>query len=198
MSLLDTIKGARAEAEEAQGARAGKTNAAAGEAEAPSTKSSYARKSAANAKPTRELAGSVRSEKKAESQMTKEERKAAREKRRNEEDLRHEVAENLLTEEPGYKLSQRIWWVCVIAGMVCAFGAWFIMRAIDGNTPAGEKKAIVSIVLMVLAYLLVIGAFIFDLVKVRPMRNRASEKVTGMSKKRLKRMAESQEKESSK
>ena len=198
MSLIDTIKGARAEAEEAQGARTKKDDAAAGAGEAPSSKSGYARKSAANAKPTRELAGSVRTEKKTESQMTKEERKAAREKRRSEEDLRHEVAENLLTEEPAYKRSQRIWWFCVIAGAVCAFGAWFTMRAIDGNTPAGEQKAMVSIVLMVLAYVLVIGAFIYDLVKVRPMRNKASEKVTGMSKKRLKRMADSQAKASDK
>ena len=58
MSLLDTIKGARAEAEEAQGARTKKADDTTAEAEATPTKSGYARKTAANAKPTRAAAGS--------------------------------------------------------------------------------------------------------------------------------------------
>ena len=195
MSLLDTIKGARAEAEEAQGARTKKADDTTAEAEATPAKSGYARKTAANAKPTRAAAGSVQTQKQASSKMSKEERKAEREQRRSEDDLRHEVAENLLKEEPGYKLAQRIWWVCVIAGAVCALGSWLVMRTLQDNQ--NENLAIVSIVLMILAYVLVIGAFIYDLVKVRPMRNRASDKVTGMTKKRLKRMA-NQAKESEK
>lgn len=127
--------------------------------------------------------------------MTKEERKAAREERLSEQDLRHDAAEALLKEQPAYKRTQRIWWGCVIIGAVCALGSWLIMRSIQNNPDASESTAFLSMGLMVFAYVLVIGAFIFDLVKVRPMRDRATEQVAGVSKKKLRRMAEQAKKD---
>ena len=201
MSLLDTIKGAREEAQEAGGLiPAGKKDAAgkktdAAEADAQSQNSSgFSRRSAARAKPRREAAGSVRMESasKPESQMTKEEKKAAREKRRTEEDLIFDAKRAVLNQMPEYQRSQKIWWGLLIAGIVCTLLAWGVLQQINANN-IGQGYGAATAVIMVLAYVLVIGAFIFDLWKVRPMRKAADEQVAGMSKRRMQNLVEEEE-----
>ncbi len=195
MSLLDTIKGAREEAQEAgtllgsNAAKKDKTEVTSTTDEASEGNTGFSRRSTARAKPKREVAGSVRTSASAAKDMTKEERKAQRKAQQNEDDLRRDVAESILKEQPGYVRNQRIWWACVIAGMACAAFSWLIMRSLQNDSTGGENLAMFSIALMVIAYVLVIGAFIFDMVKVRPMRNAASEKVVGLSKRRLQKMA---------
>jgi hypothetical protein len=199
MSLLDTIKGAKEEAQEAGGLIAtGKKDASeksnAAEADASQSSSGFSRKSAARAKPRREAAGSVRveSSSKPESQMTKEEKKAARDKRRSEEDLIFDAKRAVLNQMPEYQRSQKIWWGLLIAGIVCTVVAWGVLQQINANN-IGQGYGAVTAITMVVAYVLVIGAFIFDIWKVRPMRKAADEQVAGMSKRRMQRVIEEEE-----
>ena len=195
MSLLDTIKGAREEAQEAGGLiPAGKKDTSEKKESADSesqSASGFSRRSAARAKPTREAAGSVRveSSSKAESEMTKEEKKAARERRRNEEDLAFDAKRALLNQMPGYETSQKIWWGLLIAGIICTIVAWVILQQLNAQT-VGNGYGAASMVIMVLAYVLVIGAFVYDLWKVRPMRRAADEQIAGMSKRRMQRLVD--------
>ena len=199
MSLLDTIKGAKEEAQEAGGLIATgkkddseKSNAA--EADASQSSSGFSRKSAARAKPRREAAASVRveSSSKPESQMTKEEKKAARDKRRSEEDLIFDAKRAVLNQMPEYQRSQKIWWGLLIAGIVCTVIAWGVLQQINANN-IGQGYGAATAITMVVAYVLVIGAFIFDIWKVRPMRKAADEQVSGMSKRRMQRVIEEDE-----
>ena len=191
MSLLDTIKGAREEAQDAISQRTvtKKDDAAddAAETTTPSTQAGFSRRSAARAKPSREAAGSVRGGSKPKSEMTKEEKKAAREAKRTEEDLIFDLKKTMLENDETYKRTQRIWWGLLIAGIALTVISWGIMQSMRSGGSQSETMATVSIVCMVLAYALVIGAFIFDMVKVRPLLNKADERIVGMSKRRMQR-----------
>ena len=78
-------------------------------------------------------------------------------------------------------------------GMACSIVSFMIMRYMQSGQSSSESMATVSVVFMVLAYALIIGAFIYDLVKVRPMRNEANDKLGGMSKKRLNQLIADEE-----
>lgn len=200
MSLLDTIKGAREEAQEAgsliaNGKKDDSEKKNASEADSSSQSASgFSRRSAARAKPRREAAGSVRVEgsSKPESQMTKEEKKAAREKRRSEEDMIFDAKRAILNQMPEYQKAQKIWWGLLIAGILCTLLGWGILQQLNANN-IGKGFGAASVAAMVLAYVLVIGAFIFDIWKVRPMRKAADEQVVGMSKRRMQRVIEEDE-----
>jgi len=195
MSLLDTIKGAREEAQEAGTLLSSKKDegaTAAAEGDAPSTSAGFSRRSTARAKPTREAAGSVRTNAKSQAEMSKEEKKAAREAKRTEEDLLYEAKKAYLNKSDAYRFTQRVWWGLLGGGMVCSIISFLIMRNMQSNG-GNESMATASVVLMVLAYVLIIGAFIYDLWKVRPLRNEANEKLAGMSKKRLNQLIAEEE-----
>ena len=201
MSLLDTIKGAREEAQEAGtllSSKKDESTTAAAEGDAPSTSAGFSRRSTARAKPTREAAGSVRTSAKSQAEMSKEEKKAAREAKRTEEDLLYEAKKAYLNKSDAYRFTQRVWWGLLGGGMVCSVISFLIMRNMQSNG-GNESMATASVVLMVLAYVLIIGAFIYDLIKVRPLRNEANEKLAGMSKKRLNQLiAEEEERKAAK
>lgn len=195
MSLMDTIKAARAEAEEAgtlpvgkKGAEAVKDDAAT-EASAPAN-AGFSRRSAARAKPSRTRAGSVHKENatKPASEMTKEEKKAKKEEDRQTQDLVYDTKSVILKKMPEYRHTQRIWWALLIGGIVLTLVSYALSRVVENaGGDSSSTLAMVSITCMAAAYGLVIGAFIYDLVKVRPLRNAANEKLTTMSKKRMKR-----------
>ena len=196
MSLLDTIKGARQEAEEAGTLIGGskKAEEAADSAVESGDKSKGARSrrsSAASARPARDRAGSVRtSADKPKSEMTKEEKRAARQAKRDEEDVIYDAKKAMLEGMPEYKRTQRVWWAMLIAGILCTLASWGLIQIAGGESAGASNVAMFSVGLMVLAYVLVIGAFIYDLVKVRPLRNKADAKLTGMTKKRMRKFAE--------
>ena len=125
--------------------------------------------------------------------MSKEEKKAAREARRTEEDLLYEAKKAYLNMNEAYRASQRLWWGLLGGGMACSIVSFMIMRYMQSGQSSSESMATVSVVFMVLAYALIIGAFIYDLVKVRPMRNEANDKLGGMSKKRLNQLIADEE-----
>ena len=197
MSLIDTIKGAREEAAEAGSLLSSKKNESAAqstaESESTSSNAGFSRRSAARAKPAREAAGSVRTSAKSQAEMSKEEKKAAREARRTEEDLLYEAKKAYLNMNEAYRASQRLWWGLLGGGMACSIVSFMIMRYMQSGQSSSESMATVSVVFMVLAYAQIIGAFIYDLVKVRPMRNEANDKLGGMSKKRLNQLIADEE-----
>lgn len=194
MSLMDTIKAARDEAAEAGTLPVGKkatekTVKDTESVEAGTSAGGFSRRSAARAKPSRVRAGSVHKEgPKPTSEMTKEERKAKKEEDRQTQDLVYDTKAVILKQMPEYKRTQRIWWACLISGIVLTLVSYGLSRVVtDNGGDSSSTLAMVSIFCMALAYVLVIGAFIYDLVKVRPLRNAANEKLTTMSKKRMKR-----------
>ena len=199
MSLLDTIKAARQEAAEAGtlpsgSKKADDANTPAAASDEKSKANRSRRSSAASARPTRDRAGSVRTgSDKPKSEMTKEEKRAEREKRREKEDVIADAKRAMLDSMPEYKHTQRIWWGMLIAGIICTLVSWGAIRSAGGEEAAPGGIAVVSISLMVLAYVLVIGAFIYDLVKVRPLRNKADAKLTGMSQKRMRKYVSEEE-----
>jgi hypothetical protein len=190
MSLMDTIKGAREEAAESVSLITRKKDEAEGAAasEAQSRKQAYSRASAAGAKPTREVAGTVRNA--AEAEPTKEEKKAKREAKRTEDDERFDAQQVVLKQQPGYKRLTRIWWVLLGVGFAFSLGSFLIVHYLQSNasSPMANTLAAASMVMMVAAYLFIIGAFILDFVKIRPMRNAARDTVSGASRKRLRRI----------
>ena len=193
MSLLDTIKAAREEAEEAgslltqtKKSDAGAKDDAANEE---AVQTGFSKRSAARAKPAREAAGSVRTTNaKDSSSMSKEERKAARDARRSEQDVAYDATQIVLDQQPGYKTARRISWGTMIVGMVFAIASFLIMQYMQRGGAASESLAALSIGLMVLAYVSIIGSFVYDYIKVRPMRRKAEETTSGMTQKRMKRM----------
>ena len=192
MSLLDTIKGAREEAE-ANSLRTKKTenaDATDGSQSTTSASAGFSRRSAARAKPAREAAKSVRVGDKPASEMTKEEKKAARAAKRKDEDLMLDAKRVVLEEREDYRRTQRIWWGMVIVGLVFSVISFFWVRYMQNSGNATNVGAGVSMALMVLAYVLIIGAFIYDIVKVRPLRKEADDKILGMSKRKLQQVVD--------
>lgn len=194
MSLRDTIEAARREAQEAGGLLSGNKNDSA--AQSDDEGSGFSRRSAARAKPTRNAAQSVRvvsaedakagRSGKRTSEMTKEERKAERAAQREIDDLRNMAANALLKKDPEYSFTQRVWWIALGLGFamtLASFGLnWLMQRNASYATNLYAGIAIVS---LVLAYVFIIGAFIFDLVKARPIRKRVDAEVHGMTRKHL-------------
>ena len=195
MSLRDTLEAARKEVEDGGGIPFGKSKDTK-EAAEEETSSGFSRRSTAKAKPTRERASSVRvvsaddakagRSGKKPSEMTKEERKAERERQRDIEDLRNMAANALLKQDPVYKQQQRIWWIVLGIGLgftIVSFGINWLMN--NNEAYASGAMAMLALASLVLAYVCIIGAFIYDMVKSRPIRREYDEKVKGMSKKKL-------------
>ena len=191
MSLMDTIKGAREEAAESGALITRKKDAedSAGN-EAQPRKKAYARKTAAGAKPTREVAGTVRSA--VDAEPTKEEKKASRAAKRDEQDARYDAQQVVLKQQPGYKKLTRIWWTMLGVGFALSLGSFLIVRYLQGHADAeiATTLAAASMGMMVAAYVFIIGAFILDIVKIRPMRNAARDTVAGASRRKLNRIIE--------
>ena len=193
MSLLDTIKGAREEAE-ANSLRAPKKDmdvaADTTAEEQPSSPSGFSKRSAARAKPAREAAGTVRTGPKPRSEMTKEEKRAIKAEKRDAEDLIYDVKKAVLESNEDYQRTQKIWWGLLIAGIACTICSWLAINYVQGGGEATSTLTTISVALMVIAYVLIIGAFIYDMIKVRPLRKQADAKIVGMSKRRMKQVAE--------
>lgn len=207
MSLRDTINGAREEAKEANAplAKKGEKNEDAN-ADDDAERTGFTKRSVTRAKPTREAAAGVRvvaagstsgggrksASKvtgKSEAEMTKEEKKAYRAERRNEQDRRTSASTVLLKQTPGYKRSQRIWWTLLGTGFGCTIVSWLLPTVFpdlvgDGTTPVG----IFDMILLVLAYVLIIWAFVYDWRVVRPMRKAADATVNSMTNKKVGRV----------
>ena len=197
MSLRDTIEGARNEASLASGKSAPEETPA-------KAKKGSVRGSAANAKPTREKAASVRTVSKngkktaatmaslpgaKKTKEQKEAERAERRKQREEEDYRNQAFQLMLNQNPDYKKTERLWWILLgigFAATLASLAITFIFPVTDGNY--GSTNGIVSIACLIAAYVFIVASFVFDWVKRRPIRKEVEKKMGGMSNKKLAQM----------
>ena len=195
MSLRETLDAAKREAQEGGSLIFGKDAKDAEAEEATATRSN--KRSAANAKPTRERAANVRvvssedakngATGKKESEMSKEERKAARQKQRAKEDLAASVRNILLDADPAYKRTQHVWWVMLGVGFAMTLATFGINYALNNMESPDPSSPLVSIAMIaiVVAYVCVFGAFIYDWRKGRPIRKEVDARVDGMTRKKM-------------
>lgn len=157
-----------------------------------------ARKSASSAKPARAAASSVRvvpasaKAKRAAAERTedlsglsKEEKKARKAEIRRQEDRVYTASNALLREDKDYVRLRRIWWVLLGIGIVALIGTW-VLLAVLGQDAANMKAAqTAQMALIIAAYAAIIAAFIFDFIKIRPIRNACRATAAGMSDAKL-------------
>lgn len=160
--------------------------------------SGMARKSASSAKPARAAAGSVRvvpTSAKAKraaaergedlSNLTKEEKKARKAELRRAEDRVYTASSQLMKEDESYLRLRRIWWVLLAIGIAALVGMWVLLAVMGEQGMASGNGQTAQIALLVIAYAAIIIAFIFDFVKIRPIRNACREAAAGMSEAKL-------------
>ena len=152
------------------------------------------RPSAGAAKPASKAAASVRIEQSksqmtrrqralAEQTMSKEERKAQRAKERELENAIYTATTILTNDDPKYKRLRRIWWALLITAVVFVVLSWATLATgIGGQT--------LSTVVIVIAYIGIIGALIMDFTVIRKRRNVFRDKVNAMTRKQVDRIIE--------
>lgn len=154
----------------------------------------YVRKSAGSAKPARPAAASVRvvpASSKAQraarergenlSGLSKEEKRARKQEIRAQEDRVYAAGQELLKEHELYGGRRRVFWTLLGAGIVAMIVMFILMST--AKDPASMSAA--QMVVVVVAYACVIGAFVYDLVRIRPIRNECRAVAEGMSDKKL-------------
>ena len=160
--------------------------------------SGMTRKSAGSAKPARAAAASVRvvpasakdKRKQLErgedlSGLSREEKKARKAELRREEDRIYTASSQLMKEDEDYPRYRRIWWVLLVIGILALIGTW-VLLAVLGQEGMAEKGAqTAQFALIVAAYAAIIVAFIFDFIKIRPIRNACRDKAAGMTAAKL-------------
>lgn len=157
-----------------------------------------ARKSASTAKPARAAAGSVRvvpttaKAKRAAaergedlSNLSKEEKKARKAELRREEDRIYTASSQLMKEDPDYPRLRRIWWVLLAIGIAALIGTWVMLAVMGQEGMATSAGQTAQFALIIAAYAAIIIAFIFDFMKIRPIRNACREKAAGMTAAKL-------------
>ena len=144
----------------------------------PDAKPGYMRKSAASAKPARSAAGSVR----VVPASTKEKRKQAE---RLQEDRLYAASNALMRQDEDYNRRRKFFWVLLALGMVAIVIVWLML-----GTTRGQEMQTIQVVGIVIAYACILGAFIYDLVRIRPIRNACRSKAEGLTDKRLNNLIE--------
>lgn len=193
MSLKDTLLGAAQEAKEnAQSLK--KTDDQTQESDAGDKNAGVLpkRASAASAKPASEAASSVRSSSGTTKRapQTKEEKRAQRARERERQDLRQRGYDLILKNDPEYARTDRVWWIVLGFGMVVTVIALVASQFFKDANDYSTNLGMVVAVSMILAYVLIIGAFIYDLVKRRPIRRRAEAQAARLSDKKIIQMME--------
>lgn len=162
----------------------------------PDAKPGYMRKSAASAKPARSAAGSVRvvpastKEKRKQAErgeslagLSKEEKRARKQAERLQEDRLYAASNALMRQDEDYNRRRKFFWVLLALGMVAI--VWLML-----GTTRGQEMQTIQVVGIVIAYACILGAFIYDLVRIRPIRNACRSKAEGLTDKRLNNLIE--------
>lgn len=156
----------------------------------------FTRKSAASAKPARAAAASVRvvpasaKEKRKQSErgeslagLSREEKRARKREQRLQEDRIYAVTNELLKDDPDYKSRRRIFWGLLAVGVVATIVVWVAMMMTSTLSSAVIQP--IQIIGLVIAYACIIGTFVYDLIRIRPLRNDARHRAEGMSESKL-------------
>ena len=191
MSLRDTIEGARREAEGNSVGRPKKeaeSVVAAGDEE----RKGFSRSSAAKAKPSREAAASVRVATKPKQggapggpAETKEQKRERKRREREEQDFRNRAYDIILRSDPGYKQSERTFWIILGCGMAFAITALVCVYLFGQEPDMSSWQGILSVGSLVVAYALIIASFFYDWKCRRPYRKAAEARVHGLSDKKM-------------
>ncbi len=156
------------------------------------------RKSAASAKPARAAAGSVRvvsasakTRRKEYEQgeslegLSKAEKKARKQELRAKEDRMYSAANILMKQDEEYRSKRRFFWVLEAVGIVGIVVVWLMLTGVFNSFIPAETLAVGQLVGLGIAYAFVIGGFIYDLVKIRPLRNFYKAQVAGMTDRKV-------------
>ena len=188
MPLKDTSEGAL---QEAEGNTVSRPKKEAESVAADDDKKGFSRSSAAKARPAREAASSVRVSSGSSSKgglgtpETKEEKRDRRRREREEENLRNRAYDLVLRSMPDYRRTDRVFWILVGVGMVFAVISLVAMYRFGEVTDVTSPVGMFSTGALLLAYVCIIGAIIFDFVKRRPFRKQAQARVGGLTEKKL-------------
>lgn len=205
--LSGNVKSAAPKAEKPdRGAKAEKSGKDEAEKRDPMTTRSY-HSSAAGAKPSREAASTVRAASSSGSTPgmggglfggggspeQKEARKEEKRRQREEEDFRQRGYGLILRSNEEYRRTDRTWWILIGVG----FGMTIVSLILVWAFPADSTNyqtivGIASVASLVLAYGLIIGAFVYDWRVRRPVRKAAERKVASYSDKKLAELFEEQ------
>lgn len=204
MSLRETIRGARQEASQAsvfdgRGKSESKSEQASTTVESSASTAKaqgFSRRSSARAKPSRELAGSVRSSSSSAGEKTKEERKQDRQSRREQDDLKFDAREALLKSNDEYNKAHRTWLLLMGVGGAILLVCFIASRTItSGSSNINVILGVMSFFVIV-SYLMIIASIVYDYRKIRPIRKSVEAQVEGMTAKRMRRVvAEARRKE---
>ena len=154
-----------------------------------------ARKSAASAKPARAAASSVhvvssssksrrKEREKGESLagLSREEKRARKQELRAKDDRIYTVSTLLTQDDEDYKKRRRLWWMLLGLGMLTILILW-VWLFMGGTN--GKVQTLPQIIAIVFAYAVIIVAFIYDFVRIRPLRNMYRAKAEGMTDKQM-------------
>ena len=201
---VKTAASAKAPKDE-RGTKADKSSKDDAEKRDPMTTRSY-HSSAAGAKPSREAASTVRTASSGSTPVMggglfggggtpaqKEARKEEKRKQREEEDFRQRGYDLILRTNEEYRRTDRTRWILIGVG----FGMTIVSLILVWAFPADSTNyqtivGIASVASLVLAYGLIIGAFVYDWRVRRPVRKAAERKVAGYSDKKLAELFEEQ------
>ena len=128
------------------------------------------RKSAASAKPKKEVAGTVVM--KTSRQTPKERKEEQKQARKKEQERQRELDKKYYkpdTEQ--YKKLRRIWWLSLIGAVVCVAASWLLR---------GVQPEWLAIVALFGGYGLIIFAFYIDFSKIRKERRKYQEKMAAL------------------
>ncbi|MGI6230636.1 MAG: APC family permease [Tractidigestivibacter sp.] len=197
MSLRDTLAGAQKEAQEAGNLPTGrKSKSKSGgkkkdDAEDVKNRPRTYKSSAATAKPSREAASSVRVSEKSSASLgnskeSKDAKKAARRKQRDEEDFRQRGYEVVLRSNERYHQTERTWWILIGVGFALTLVTLVIvwLYPTDSSDYTSVVGAI-SVIALIAAYALIIGGFVYDWVVRRPIRKATERQVASYSDKKI-------------
>ena len=73
----------------------------------------------------------------------------------------------LLKRDGDYTKRRRIWWAVLAIGMVLVVAIWASLYF----APGGTVSSPVQMVGIVLSYVIILGDFIYDFARIRPLRN---------------------------
>ena len=130
--------------------------------------------------------GKVKSGSKAPVEMTKEEKRAARQKQRDEEDRLTMAAQAMMRKDPAYIKYHKISMGMIIAGLVFTGLSWIIVLvAPRDSSDVSTVWGMLAVVTLVVAYVGVIGGFIMDWARLHKVRKAYNAKAASMSTKQL-------------
>ena len=119
----------------------------------------------------------------AEQTMSKEEKKAQRAKERELENAIYTATTVLTNKDEKYKKLRRVWWALLIAAVVFTVLSWATLAS-------GIGGAVLSTVVLVLAYVGIIGALVMDFTVIRKRRNVFRDRANAMTRKQVDRIIE--------